>query len=213
MHQLEKRLLSTLAKPTLGKIWAVDFGQTDFGQFQCFTVLTDFGQTVFSQFYCFCVLVEFSEPQRPKHQRPKHKTLFKVWRCCGSGCCGCWFGLPWTTFRMTLPSAGHPSAGTPKISLLFFSPTPIFALFVSLGVFSLNFGGVFENLQCARLDFSGCFVKPSRPRSRIQHHKKTASTNNNPLVPSQANLDELLRTHTTKPRVPESGNDSQKKPR
>ena len=40
-----------------------------------------------------------------------------------------------------------------------------FALFVSLwGVFSWNFGGVLKRLglKCARLEFSGCCVKPRR---------------------------------------------------
>ena len=42
-----------------------DFGQTDFGQFSCFLLLTDFGQTDFS------VLAKISEPKKPKPQRPK----------------------------------------------------------------------------------------------------------------------------------------------
>ena len=39
---------------------STDFGQTDFGQFECFRVLTDFGQTDFGQFECFSVLAKFS---------------------------------------------------------------------------------------------------------------------------------------------------------
>ena len=65
------------------------------------------------------------------------------------------------------PSAGPPSAGPPRISR-FFSPLPppIFALFsLSLGVFSLFFGGVFEGRDPGLCTFglSGCRVKPRRP--------------------------------------------------
>ena len=57
----------------------------------------------------------------------------------------------------------------PKLRVFFFdpSPAPIFRFFFSsLGVFSWNFGGVWSagTLKCARLEFSGCRVKPRRPR-------------------------------------------------
>ena len=37
-----------------------------------------------------------------------------------------------------------------------------FSFFPLLGVLSWNFGGVFETLKCARLEFSGCRFKPRR---------------------------------------------------
>ena len=61
---------------------------------------------------------------------------------------------------------GPPSAGPPKISLFFFPFPPPFPLFLSLsGVFSLNFGGVFEDRdpQMCTFGLSGCRVKPRRP--------------------------------------------------
>ena len=64
------------------------------------------------------------------------------------------------------PSAGPPSAGPPKISLFFFPfPPPFRSFCVSLGVFSLNFGGVFEgqNPKMCTFGLSGCRVKPRRP--------------------------------------------------
>ena len=73
-----------------------------------------------------------------------------------------------------------PSARPPKISRFFPSPATNFVLFFSsLCVFSLIFGGVWKcgTLKCARLEFSGCCVKP-RPR-RFQtppkKHEKTPS--------------------------------------
>ena len=80
----------------------------------------------------------------------------------------CWFGpSPPDAGALDPPTRDLPSAGQPKFSL--FSPLPPkFALFfsLSLGVFSWNFGGVFEApepLNCSRL---GCRVKPRRPRNR-----------------------------------------------
>ena len=56
----------------------------------------------------------------------------------------------------------------PKFLLFFFLFPPHDSSFLfSLGVFSWNVGGVFEapgKLKCARLEFSGCRVKPRRPR-------------------------------------------------
>ena len=64
------------------------------------------------------------------------------------------------------PSAGPPSAGPPKISLFFFPfPPPFRSFCVSLGVFSLNFGGVFEGRHPEMCTFglSGFGVNPRRP--------------------------------------------------
>ena len=83
----------------------------------------------------------------------------------GCGCCGCcWFGLPWTTLRQTTRRRTKlrrdPSFRRTAQNFALFFPLshPHFCSFcVSLGVFSLNFGGVFEkrNLTCARLGRSG----------------------------------------------------------
>ena len=63
------------------------------------------------------------------------------------------------------PSAGQPSAGPPKISLFFFPPPATFFILLSLGVLSLNFGGVFEGRNPGMCTFglSGCRVKRRRP--------------------------------------------------
>ena len=60
-----------------------------------------------------------------------------------------------------------PKGGGHNITRFFsLSPAPIFALFVSLslGVLSLNFGGVFEGRdpQMCTFGLSGCRVKPRR---------------------------------------------------
>ena len=63
------------------------------------------------------------------------------------------------------PPAGPPSAGPPKISAFFFFfplPPPYSLFFASLGVFSWNFGGVFEGRdpQMCTFGLLGCRVKP-----------------------------------------------------
>ena len=54
--------------------------------------------------------------------------------------------FPWTALPLDRPSPGPPFPGPPKISLFFFSLSrrKIRSFLPSLGVFSLNFGGVFE---------------------------------------------------------------------
>ena len=61
-----------------------------------------------------------------------------------------------------------PKGGGTEISR-FFPPTTIFALFVSFWGSSRGILVVFEAQgpsKCARLEFSGCRVKPPRPQSR-----------------------------------------------
>ena len=68
-----------------------------------------------------------------------------------------WFGPP---------SLDRPSPGPPKISLFFsLSRHKIRSFLPSLGVFSLNFGGVFEGRdpQMCTFGLSGCRVEPRRP--------------------------------------------------
>ena len=66
------------------------------------------------------------------------------------------------------PCLGPPSAGPPlrqtaqNFALVFTSPAPNFALFLSLGVFSLNFGGVFEGRDTQTCTF-GLSGYPSSP--------------------------------------------------
>ena len=71
-----------------------------------------------------------------------------------------------TILSRTTPTPDRPSAGPPKILLFFFLPLlPQFSFFPPLlGVFSLNFGGVFEGLdpQMCTFGLSGCRVKPRR---------------------------------------------------
>ena len=67
------------------------------------------------------------------------------------------------------PKGGGPEGwGAQNFALFSLSRRKIRSFPPSLGVFSWNFGGVFEGgtLKCARLEFSGCRVKPRRPRSR-----------------------------------------------
>ena len=78
---------------------------------------------------------------------------------------GCWFlGPRWVGPRRVGPRrVGPRRVGGPKISLFFFPLPPPFRSFcVSLGVFSWKIGGVLKRrgLKCARLEFSGCRVKP-----------------------------------------------------
>ena len=107
--------------------------------------------------------------------------------------CGCWFqGLvwtallgtvlprdrpspgppfPWTALPLDRPSPGPPFPWTalpldrPKFSLFFsLSRRKIRSFLPSLGVFSLNFGGVFEGRdpQMCTFGLSGCRVEPRR---------------------------------------------------
>ena len=119
-----------------------DFGQSNFGQ----SILVMCCCVMCCCCCCCCVVVV-------------------VCCCCvlvlGVGCwCGCWF---WT-LRFP-PCAGPPYARPPKISLIFPLPPP-FSLFLSLslGVFSLNFGSVFEGRdnQMCTFGLSDCRVKPRR---------------------------------------------------
>ena len=91
------------------------------------------------------------------------------WGVCGCGSCGVccclllwlWFVfvvwlMVWTTLRRT---AQH-------FALFFPSPATSFALFLSHCVSSRGFLVVFGSagaVKCARLEFSGCGVKPRRP--------------------------------------------------
>ena len=111
---------------------------------------------------CCCVVVP--NPQKtPKHCLGERAGphLFWVWRCCGCGCCGCcWFGLPWTTFSRTPPPLDTPPRDHPKLrSFSSLSRHRFRSFCVSLGVFSLNFGG-FEgrNPEMCTFGLSGCRV-------------------------------------------------------
>ena len=83
--------------------------------------------------------------------------------------------FPWTALPLDHPSPGPPFPWTAlfwtalrrtaqNFALFLPSPVLIFVLFLSLGVFSWNFGGVFEGwdpLMCT-FGLSGCRVKPRR---------------------------------------------------
>ena len=72
--------------------------------------------------------------------------------------------------RVEPRKGGAPKGGRPKISRFFFPfPATVFALFVSLWGSSRGILVVFGSagaVKCARLEFSGCRVKPRRPQSR-----------------------------------------------
>ena len=132
-------------KPTLAK---TDFGQTDFGQ-------TDFGQTDFDlACVVLCVVC----------------VAWVLFHCVKVGL-HVWvlvsrFGLDRPSWDS--PSLDRPSPGLPKISLFFsLSRHKIHSFFPYLGVFSLNFGGVFEGQdpQMCTFGLSGCRVEP-RPTLR-----------------------------------------------
>ena len=95
--------------------------------------------------------------------------------------CGCWFqGLvwppfPWTALHRDRPPLDHPSHGPPfpwtaqNFALFFFPLPPQNSFFSSLsGCLLVEFWWCLKarTLKCARLEFSGCRVKPRRPRSR-----------------------------------------------
>ena len=121
-----------------------DFGQTDFGQpfllpslaspilasvsvFVVWPTLakTDFGQTDFGQTdFDFFLSVFWFHGFRVGVS----KFSFGHVRC-----------------PRDRPSLDRPSPGPPKISLFFPSPAAKFVVFFPLGVFSLHFGGVFED--------------------------------------------------------------------
>ncbi len=75
------------------------------------------------------------------------------------------------------PEGWGPEGWGPKISRFFFPSPPSFSLFfVSLWVSSRGFlVGFWKRgaVKCARLEFSGCCVKPRRPRSRVSVFTKT----------------------------------------
>ena len=98
------------------------------------------------------------------------KWCFNVLTAFGQNLC---FGF-WPCWLSPPPD----SAGPPQISHYFFPfPPPIFAL----GVFSLNFGGVFEGQdpQMCTFGLSGCRVKPRRVSGR----KFWASHRSGPTFP------------------------------
>ena len=87
------------------------------------------------------------------------------------GACWCCCLCVWSVCSRFLGlSPGPPSARPPfpwtaqNFALSFLSPAGNFFL-LSLGVFSLNFGGVFEDqgAQMCTFGLSGCSVKPRRP--------------------------------------------------
>ena len=85
-------------------------------------------------------------------------------RMAKSGLAKCGHG---TVLPLDRPSPGPPlPLDRPKFRSFFsLSRRKIRSFLPSLGVFSLNFGGVLKTktLKCARLEFSGCRVKPRRP--------------------------------------------------
>ena len=156
-----------------------DFGQTDFGHPYPTMAKPNFGQTDFGQnrlwpnefdlyvkvFVLCCVVLCCVVLCGVK---------LLCSRYCGVSCVGVEFqGLVWTALPGTALSPGppfwtalpldRPSPGPPSFFTL--SRRKIRSFLPFLGVFSLNFGGVFEGRDPHMCTFglSGCRVKPRRP--------------------------------------------------
>ena len=85
-------------------------------------------------------------------------------------CCVCCVFFWWKMFGGCLQEFGAPPPDRPKFRSLFFSLScrKFHSFFFLWGVFSLNFGGVFEGRdpQMCTFGLSGCRVKPRRLRGR-----------------------------------------------
>ena len=166
------------------------FGQTAFGQFWCFNVLAKFSVVVIVVLGCCCLSLLllfvlgccFSWLLL---------MLFLVVACCllvgacwcllvpvGGVCwwcllvCSRFLGLSPDHLPLDPPFPGPPFPWTalpldrPKFRSFFsLSRQKIRSFLPSLGVFSLNIGGVFEDrgAQMCTFGLSGCRVKPRRP--------------------------------------------------
>ena len=70
-----------------------------------------------------------------------------------------------------------PKGGSPKFRAVQPSPTTSFALFASLWVSFVNFGGVEAGaVKCARLEFSGCRVRGVEGSRIPKHHQDSTKT-------------------------------------
>ena len=157
---------------------AAAFGQIWFGQYHIWPKLTGRIWPIF----CFGVGWSGSGGGGPEGVGgPKGRGGPKGWGAKGWGPEPRKSGAPKGGRRVGAPKGGAPKGGGPKISRFFFpSPAAKFVLFFHiLLVVSLTFGGVWSAgaLKCARLEFSGCRVKPWRPRNKSgqknQKHGKT----------------------------------------
>ena len=107
--------------------------------------------------------------------------------CCGGSCwwCGYWFGPPCAGPISPGPPSGgpslhrtSPSQDRPKFRAFIPSPATNFVLFLSLCVFSLNFGGFCErDPQMSTFGLWDCGVKPQRLWAAGASH-------NNPRTPN-----------------------------
>ena len=162
----KRRSCPHLAKPHLAK--------TAFGQFWCFSVLSKFSGVVVVVGACWCLLVPVVACCC---------LLLLVVACCcllllfvavccfivAVRCCSLLFVVVVVVMVRTPLRRTAPSPGPPRISLFFFSLPPKISFFLlSLGVFSLKFGGVFEALEPLNVhDWAhGLSCEPRRPRSR-----------------------------------------------
>ena len=133
------------------RVGETDFGQSRFGH-------PGFGQ---SQFWP----IQFWPIQFwPIQFWPIHFCPIPFWMS-GPGGWGNEGGGP-NPEKSETPKGGAPKGGGPKIPRFFFLSRHHFVLFVSLWVSSSGILVVFGSagaLKCARLEFSGCRVKPRRP--------------------------------------------------
>ena len=142
-----------------------DFGQSRFGH----PDLTNFGQSIFG--HCGFGLANLGQIQFwPIQFWPIQFWPIHFWIWCVSWPIG-WGPNPEKIGprRVGPRRVGPRRVGGPKFRVFIPSPTTSFALFLSHCVSSRGFLVVFGSagaVKCARLEFSGCCVKPRRPRSR-----------------------------------------------
>ena len=101
---------------------------------------------------------------------------------------------PLPLLRLSAPSPGPPLRRTAQNFALFLSLPPEISFYLlSLGVFSLSFGGVFEGrgAQMCTFGLSGCRVKPRRNfgpppfRAPTQQHPHSTPTDEHPHHPTK----------------------------
>ena len=209
---VQKRKRPTLANPVLAipefdQFWPVQFwpihflaivvqsqflAKANFGQSQ-FLANPIFGQSIF--------LVSWWGPEKGGGQTQK-----KVWAPKG-GAPKLWPEGVGPRRVWGPPRVGSPNGGGPKISRFFSLSRHSLLFFPSLvSLFRGIFGGVWSAgaLKCARLEFSGCRVKPRRPpkpetTTTTQHPNNTHQQHSTQQTHSKQTQNNTQKTqqHTT----------------
>ena len=120
-----------------GRLGQTEFGQSDFGQRKCFSGMADLGQNRLRLvFVCVCVCVCVVWMLVSRFPCGGFKVLVSHVQCPRDR----------PSRDRDRPPPDSPPPGPPKISLFFsLSRRKIRSFLPSLGVFSLNFDGVFED--------------------------------------------------------------------